>query len=68
LLPAEKEPDDSQKPRIRDVSGVDWDLLNEVIRLQSDAGLTTHPSGKCTIFDGRHSPGAPSIANSTAWH
>jgi hypothetical protein len=27
LLPAEGEPDDSQKARIRDVGGVDWDLL-----------------------------------------
>jgi CubicO group peptidase (beta-lactamase class C family) len=27
LLPAEGEPDDSQKARIRDVAGVDWDLL-----------------------------------------
>jgi hypothetical protein len=63
LLPAEGEPDDSQKARIRDVGGVDWDFLNEVIRLQSGAGPTTHASGKCTIFDGRHGPGAPSIAN-----
>ena len=27
LLPAEGEPDDSQKARIREVAGVDWDLL-----------------------------------------
>ena len=27
LLPAAGEPDDSQKARIRDVGGVDWDLL-----------------------------------------
>ena len=27
LLPAEGEPDDSQKARIRDLGGVDWDLL-----------------------------------------
>jgi CubicO group peptidase (beta-lactamase class C family) len=27
LLPAEGEPDDSQKARIREVGGVDWDLL-----------------------------------------
>src|SRR5262245_42546635 len=27
LLPAEGEPDDSQKVRIRDVGGVDWDTL-----------------------------------------
>ncbi len=27
LLPVEGEPDDSQKARIRDVGGVDWDLL-----------------------------------------
>ena len=27
LLPAEGEPDDSQKARIREVGGVDWDTL-----------------------------------------